>query len=48
MERPAIEFIDMQSYDVTADFDHVLLQLVDILNALLSGQLAFMTETFEL
>jgi len=42
-----------QLYNFVADFDHALRQLVDILNALLnisllSGQLTFATETFEL
>jgi len=42
-----------QSYNFTADFNHRLLQLVDILNALfntgiLSGHPTFITEAFEL
>ena len=41
----------MQPYHFAADSDHVLLQLVDILRTLfniLSGQLTFITETFDL
>ena len=41
----------MQSYHFGADFDRMLLQLVDIMNTLfniLTGQLTFITETFKL